>query len=329
MWWLCTDHGDSHASKWAILSAGLFVSLGLPNTVSMFADDIDAALSGWAILPFAIAVFSAFVLAVWLLKKLAPTAASPSPSWAYLPPVDYLLDLFDYNFDEDRLLGQKATYTWPLQDRFSEHVQGFGSIALDFLGFARGNFASEYDGLIDDAFRNDEEDDNEEGEEEPAPLYRKDRFGRDLPFAYANLVKTTALILTFGLAAPLTAWVGCLGLLARWLTLSYLAERWRRKEDEGGGLVTDAQGLPFRCVVLVVVCVLAFFGTAAVLSGVGGEASAWTWVGLGAMAGLLGAQTWLIGRETVRKAARSAARSSDLREPLLDADDLAAAADNE
>jgi hypothetical protein len=113
--------------------------------------------------------------------------------------------------------------------------------------------------------------------------------------------------------------------------MSYLAERWRRKEEEGGrgGLVTDAQGLPFRCVVLVVVCVLAFFGTAAVLSGVGGKASAWTWVGLGAMAGVLGAQTWLIGRETARKAARSPARSSDLRKPLIDADDLAAAANNE
>ncbi|GMI20254.1 hypothetical protein TeGR_g8291 [Tetraparma gracilis] len=328
MWWLCTDHGHSHASKWAILSTGLFVSLGLPNTVSMFADEIDAGLGGWAILPIVIGVFSAFLLAGWLLRKLAPTVASPTPPWFYPPNVDYLLDLFDFNVDEDRLLGQKATYTWPLQDRFWEHVKGFASSALDFLGFARGNFASEYDGLIDDAFRDGPEEE-EDDEEEAAPLYRNDRFGRYLPFAYANLVKTTALILTFGLAAPLTAWVGCLGLLARWLTMSYLAERWRRKEDEEGGLVTDAQGLPFRCVVLVVACVLAFFGTAAVLSGVGGEASAWTWVGLGAMAGVLGAQTWLIGRETARKAARSAARSSDLREPLLDADDLAAAADNE
>ena len=74
------------------------------------------------------------------------------------------------------------------------------------------------------------------------------KYGRELPFIYANLVKNIALIFTFGLASPLTAWIGSVGILFRWLALSFLAERFEEKVKERGAQVikTDAQGIPFR-----------------------------------------------------------------------------------
>ena len=123
-------------------------------------------------------------------------------------------------------------------------------------------------------------------------------------------------------------------MLVRWLTISYLAERWKRKEEESERVVTDAQGLPFRCVVLVVACVITFFGTATVLSVerrggefVGEGVSRWTLVTLGIMAALLIAQMSRIAGETVTKAraesrARQRSEETGLREPLVDVSDL-------
>lgn len=57
-----------------------------------------------------------------------------------------------------------------------------------------------------------------------------------------------SLIFSFGLASPLTAWIGCVGILFRWLALSFLAERFEEKVKERGAQVikTDAQGISFR-----------------------------------------------------------------------------------
>ena len=84
-------------------------------------------------------------------------------------------------------------------------------------------------------------------------------------------------------------------------------------------IMTDAQGLPFRCVVLVVVCVLCFFGTAVLLSGISideGSISAWTLTGLGAMMAMLGGQIFQLTRKTIRKGMRK--RQGRLHEPLID-----------
>ncbi|GMH85663.1 hypothetical protein TrST_g3624 [Triparma strigata] len=180
--------------------------------------------------------------------------------------------------------------------------------ALDRLGFAKGNFS--FDGslksVIDD-FRLTEETFDEEraakgslkgrigkgvigkggvgegligkgglgegirrgataagGERKiPKPF----KYGRELPFIYANLVKNIALIFTFGGA------------------LSFLAERFEEKVKERGAQVikTDAQGILFRCIVLVVICNVGFFGAAAIIAGINveeGEAGGGPWTSL-------------------------------------------------
>ncbi|GMH57353.1 hypothetical protein TL16_g02354 [Triparma laevis f. inornata] len=110
---------------------------------------------------------------------------------------------------------------------------------------------------------------------------------RELPYTNANLVKNIALIFTFGLVSSITAWIGCLGILLRWIALSFLAERYE-KTTEGKEVKTDAQGIPFRCIVLVVFCNFDFFSTAALLAGVTVEededgGGAWTPVFLSVM----------------------------------------------
>ena len=109
------------------------------------------------------------------------------------------------------------------------------------------------------------------------------RYGRELPYTYANLVKNISLIFTFGLASPITAWIGCIGIMCRWLTLSFLAERYEKKMKQKGQepAKTDAQGIPFRCIMLIVFCNFGFFSTAAIISGVDVEedekgGGAWT-----------------------------------------------------
>lgn len=78
-------------------------------------------------------------------------------------------------------------------------------------------------------------------------------------------MKNISLIFTFGLASPLVGWIGCVGLLCRWLALFFLAERFEEK-TKGEEVKTDAEGIPFRCIVLVVFCNIGFFGTAAILA---------------------------------------------------------------
>lgn len=102
----------------------------------------------------------------------------------------------------------------------------------------------------------------EESTAEPTTedAYKK---GTCLPYTYANLVKNIALVFTFGMASPLMAWIGCVGIFCGWLALSFLAERFenRRKRRGEEEIKTDAQGVPFRCIVLVVCTNIGFFGS--------------------------------------------------------------------
>lgn len=108
-----------------------------------------------------------------------------------LPPVDYLLDVFDYNIDEDRVFGQQENYRWPLLDHLRNFSSKKASSTLDWLGFAKG--------------------DHDDVAVELKMKKPKHKLGRYLPYTYANLVKNIALIFNFGLASPGTAFIGCLG----------------------------------------------------------------------------------------------------------------------
>ena len=76
--------------------------------------------------------------------------------------------------------------------------------------------------------------------------------------------------MTFGIASPIIAFAGVVGILTKGLVLSLLAERWDEKVKCEGKqhTVSEAQGLPFRCVVLLVFCSMAFFGVEALVGGI-------------------------------------------------------------
>ncbi|GMH74462.1 hypothetical protein TrLO_g15840 [Triparma laevis f. longispina] len=176
------------------------------------------------------------------------------------------------------------------------------------LGFAKGNFDGGLKSVIDD-FRLTEETFDEEKVEKieedktDATKPQSPEYGEDLPYTYANLVKNIALGFTFGLASSLTAWIGCIGILFRWLALSFLVERFEKK-TEGKAVKTDAQSIPFRCIVLVVICNVSFFGTAAILAGVtvGEEekgGGVWTVLVLAVMVGALWSQIAVLSNREV------------------------------
>lgn len=66
----------------------------------------------------------------------------------YIPSIDYALEFFDYNIDEERVFGQ-GNHTWPLMERVEEVArENFGAI-LDLLGFSKGNFDGGLDSVMD------------------------------------------------------------------------------------------------------------------------------------------------------------------------------------
>ena len=109
------------------------------------------------------------------------------------------------------------------------------------------------------------------------PINLARRYGYRLPDVYAEFVKTLSIMMTFGLASPVVALVGCLALLSRCLFLSYLAVRWRRREGArtADEKMTDAQAIPFSCFVMVTMVSALFFFTAALLSDEGGRGVHW------------------------------------------------------
>ena len=280
MWWLCIDANGSHMVKWTVLAIGLFVSFALPQLCELFAEDLDGGKilpGGWALGPTSFGTFVLVFLGGWMATKFrkeqeAPASSTTEPNWFYLPPIDYLLEIFDYNVNEERVFGRE-NHTWPLRERASEiAMEKIGAI-LDKIGFAKGNFDGGLRSVIDD-FRLTEETLGEEEkvkkvteESKPSEKVHPVKYGRELPYTYANLVKNISLIFTFGLASPLAAWIGCIGILFRWLALSFLAERYNKITEGKNNVKTDAQGIPFRCIVLVVFCNVGFFATAALLAG--------------------------------------------------------------
>lgn len=219
-------------------------------------------------------VFVFVFLVGWVVSKLRKEkdnddeeemASEPeTPTSFYLPPIDYLLEIFDYNVDENRVYGQQEKFTWPLITSVLENVSETAGELLDCVGFAPDKGTEE----DEDSDKDDDEDAETETENQSKP-----KLGRELPYTYANLVKNLSLIFMFGLASPLVGWIGCIGLLCRWLALSFLAERFDKKRKARGEdqIKTDAQGIPFRCIVLVVICNVGFFATAALLSGISVE----------------------------------------------------------
>ncbi|GMH48450.1 hypothetical protein TL16_g00291 [Triparma laevis f. inornata] len=254
LWWLYIDGGKSHVVKWAVLVIGVFLSQGLPQIVSQFAEDVDSG----GVLGFVLGGVFAFVfLAGWGATKLrkeggGETAVKSETTWFYIPNVDYLLEFFDYNVDEDRVFGQK-NYSWPLKESIKDRAKKAVGALLTTLGFAKGNFDGDLKSVIDD-FRLTEETFDEEKIEKieenktDATKPQPPEYGEVLPYTYANLVKNIALVFTFGLVSSATAWIGCLGILFRWLALSFLAERYEKKMEERGEdeSETDAQGIQVR-----------------------------------------------------------------------------------
>ncbi|GMH74141.1 hypothetical protein TL16_g06381 [Triparma laevis f. inornata] len=298
LWWLCIDGGKSHVVKWTVLVIGVFLSQGLPQIVSQFAEDVD---TGGMLGVILVGVFAFVFLVGWGATKLRKeegkeTALENEITWFYLPNVDYLLEFFDYNVDEDRVFGRK-NYTWPLLESVHDGAEKKVGVSMDRLGFAKGNFDGGLKSIIDDFKLTEETFDEEKIENKIEETVKKKtvKYGQELPYTYANLVKNVALIFTFGLACSVTAWIGCIGILFRWLALSFLAERYKKK-TEGKEVKTDAQSIPFRCIVLlVVICNIGFFGTAALMAGVNvGEdergGGVWTIVFLAVMVGALWSQ---------------------------------------
>ena len=82
--------------------------------------------------------------------------------------------------------------------------------------------------------------------------------------------------------------------MCRWLALSFLAERYQKKMKDKGEepAKTDAQGIPFRCIMLIAFCNVGFFGTAIIIAGMDGmdRSGLWAPVFLGVMIVMLVAQ---------------------------------------
>ena len=142
----------------------------------------------------------------------------------------YLLEFFDYNIDEDRIFGQKS-HSWPLKESAKKRTKKMIGALLTALGFAKGDFdlKSVMDDfrLTEETFDEEKIEKIEENKDKPKPT----KYGEDLPYTYANLIKNISLIFTFGLASTSTAGIGCLGIFCRWLALSFLAKRYDNKKQ--------------------------------------------------------------------------------------------------
>jgi uncharacterized membrane protein len=351
LWWLCIDGGKAQVVKWMVLMIGMSLSLALPQVVNLFADNIDTGdiLPGdWALVLLSAGVFLFVFLVGWGASKLRKeddaeeeeeqTMVPEASESFYLPPINYLLDTFNYNIDEDRVFGQQENFKWPLKSSVMGWISNSASSLLDWLGFAKGNVDDPLYKSMDDFVLEEElEDGEEEGEMkkeegtasetdlETSAAKTKQKFGRYLPYTYANLVKNIALIFTFGLASPFTALMGSIGLLCRLLALSFLAKRFMEKRRAHGedAIATDAQGIPFRCVILVVICNIGFFGTAASISGldkvgsVGGNQKGWALAFLVVMVVSLSAYMMYLAKGELRRIKKRKDSESDKREPLI------------
>ncbi|GMI44505.1 hypothetical protein TrCOL_g4368 [Triparma columacea] len=265
LWWLCIDGGKAQVVKWMMLTIGMSLSLALPQVVNLFADNIDTGdiLPGdWALVLLSAGVFLFVFLVGWGASKLRKeddaeeeeeqTMVPEASESFYLPPINYLLDTFNYNIDEDRVFGQQENFKWPLKSSVMGWISNSASSLLDWLGFAKSNVDDPLYKSMDDFVLEEElEDGEEEGEMkkeedtaseidlETSAAKTKQNFGRYLPYTYANFVKNIALIFTFGLASPCTALIGSIGLLCRLLSLLSCQEIYGEEESTRGGRNCD------------------------------------------------------------------------------------------
>ena len=233
------------------------------------------------------------------------------------PPLGYIMSTLKLTTTEDNLFDDQKKpkgESWPFLDEIVSDVGKLMSRSLDWLGFNESDHLITLENIMDDF---NIEDDG--GAELSDPLLRssseqsaeassggtkvrRSSSAAERPRSkeneaalfsvYSDFVATLGAIMTFGLASPLIAFAGVLGIVTKGLVLSMLAERWDEKvrAEETREVATDTQGMPFRCVMLLVFCSFAFFGMAALIGGVGSSydgADAGVYVFFGFMAMLI------------------------------------------
>ena len=184
-----------------------------------------------------------------------------------LPNLDFFLDIFGYNFDEEMLLnGKQSGGTWPLYEHASTRVANFGTYIMDLV-LKEKEKANDEEWIVtneegeDEKIEGDELNDvssnlQEEGGTKDKKSHKHNSFahhlkiaalvtlvggagpvvemahvssGRDLAKVYAELTKTLAIALTFGLASPVICFVACVGICCRAYTLRYLVMKWDKR----------------------------------------------------------------------------------------------------
>jgi len=235
---------------------------------------------------------------------------TPTTSSFYLHNLDFCLDIFGYNFDEEMLLnGKESGGHWPLYEHASGRVAGIGSYVMDLV-FKEKETANDEGWIVTNEEGEDEKIEGDElndvssniQKELEEPLVKKKHAhntfshhlktaalvalyggigpmveiahvnsGRDLAKVYAELTKTLAIALTFGLASPVICFVACVGICCRAYTLRYLVRKWDKRVASGEveEKMTEGQALPWSCVKFILGSTVVFFSVAAILSGVG------------------------------------------------------------
>ena len=235
---------------------------------------------------------------------------TPTTSSFYLPNLDFCLDIFGYNFDEEMLLnGKESGGHWPLYEHASGRVAVIGSYVMDLV-FKEKETANDEGWIVTNEEGEDEKIEGDElndvssniQKELEEPLVKKKHMhnsfahhlktaalvalyggigpmveiahvssGRDLAKVYAELTKTLAIALTFGLASPVICFVACVGICCRAYTLRYLVRKWDKRVANGEveEKMTEGQALPWSCVKFILGSTVVFFSVAAILSGVG------------------------------------------------------------
>jgi len=220
----------------------------------------------------------------------------------YLPNLDFCLDIFGYNFDEEMLLnGKESGGHWPLYEHASGSVTRIGKYMLDLVFKEKeGEGEVEEEGGVNHHHEPHNSFAHHLKTAALVALYgglgpmveiAHVSSGRDLAKVYAELTKTLAIALTFGLASPVICFVACVGICCRAYTLRYLVMKWDKRVANGEveEKMTEGQSLPWNCVKFILGSTVVFFSVAAILSGVGesGEDETATIVSLVACLGAL------------------------------------------
>ncbi|GMI55273.1 hypothetical protein ScalyP_jg4982 [Parmales sp. scaly parma] len=204
----------------------------------------------------------------------------------YLPNLDFCLDIFGYNFDEEMLLnGKESGGHWSLYEQASGRVAGIGTYIMDLVFKEEEvEVEVEMEGEVGEEGVKHHEPHNSfahhlktaslvvlYGGLGPMVEIAHVSSGRDLAKVYAELTKTLAIALTFGLASPVICFVACIGICCRAYTLRYLIMKWDKRVASGEveEKMTEGQSLPWSCVKFVLGSTVVFFSVAAILSGVG------------------------------------------------------------